>query len=76
MVVAEKRVPSQEVMRLLGITRPTLYRLISEGKLTARDKSPFATKRGRLDFDPEEVQKLVDFVEVERLRKEAGAGEG
>jgi len=76
MEVAEmQRVSSQEVMRRLGITRPTLYRLIAEKKLTAPEKSIFATKRGRLDFDPEEVQKLVEFKEEEeRLRKEAGAG--
>jgi predicted DNA-binding transcriptional regulator AlpA len=69
MVEEKQRIPSQEVMRLLGITRPTLYRLITEGKLTAPEKSPWNTKRGRLDFDPAEVAKLV--AEDERLRKEA-----
>ncbi len=73
MEVAEKaRVSSQEVMRLLGISRPILYRLIAEGKLTPSEKSPLLTKRGRLDFDPEEVAKLVE--EDQRLRKAAQGG--
>jgi len=73
MVEEKQRVSSQEVMRLLGITRPTLYRLIAEGRLTAPEKSPWNSKRGRLDFDPDEVQKLI--AEGERLRSKPSQNE-
>ena len=60
MATAEKEmVTSQEAMHMLRISRPKLYQLIADGELTAPEKSMFASKRGRLVFDKEEVEKLI-----------------
>ena len=51
---------TDEVLAVLEISKPTLYKLIEEGTLTPLPKNPLLKRPRRLLFKREDVERLIE----------------
>jgi predicted DNA-binding transcriptional regulator AlpA len=50
---------TQEVLKRLGISRPTLYSLMDEGKIKPVEKPSYLKRAAKLQFRESDVEKLL-----------------